>query len=337
MIKGSIKRELTEEEILRRLTPFDIYHRLFGNFKINEPTFNHLRGEDTRGNPSFIISNRSGELKHHDFADSNWSGNCISLVMQINNCSYNEALEIIDREFGLGISSTINLGLYKTIKKEYKQPEEAGKRYSLIQVVTRKFTEEELAYWVGYYQTIDDLRANNIYSIKEVFLNKKKYSIPDDELRFGYFYPQGGWWKIYKPFASKKSKWVSNVPLTTAYGLENLDKNYNTLLTKSLKDYMVCKKVYPHVCHIQNESLASLSSETIKHLVENSKEIFVGLDNDDAGKKASWEITSLFGWKHINPPDRLRCTGESDWSDWAKCEGLEKVKEHFILKKLINE
>jgi len=333
MIKGKRKTELSAEEILKRISNFDIFHKYFGPFKINETCLNHLRGE--KNNPSFIIGNRYGELLSHDWGDNSWSGNAFQFVQRIYQCSYDEALRIIDKDFNLGILSG-ELGTeYKKITSQYKQPEEAGKRYSLIQVVTRKFTEPELNYWLSYYQTIDDLRANNIYSIKEVYLNKKRYSIPDDELRFGYFYPSGGWWKIYRPFASKKSKWVSNVPLTTAYGLENLDKNYNTLLTKSLKDYMVCRKVYPYVCHIQNESLSALSSETIKYLIENSKEIFVGLDNDDAGKKASWEITSLFGWKHINPPDRLLCRGKTDFSDWASCEGLEKVKEHFIAKKLI--
>lgn len=334
MIKGKRKTELSAEEILKRISNFDIYKHYIRDFKINEVMCNPFRDDK---HPSFIIGNRYGELLHSDFADSKFRGNAIQLVQQIHDCGYDEALKVIDKEFSLGILSG-ELGTeYKKITSQYKQPEEAGKRYSLIQVVTRKFTEPELEYWKSYYQTIDDLRANNIYSIKEVFLNKKKYSIPDDELRFGYFYPQGGWWKIYRCHADKKNKWISNVPLTTAYGLENLDRNYNTLVTKSLKDYLVCRKVYKNVCHVQNESISSFSPETIQHITMNSKEIFVGFDNDPSGKRASIDVTEAFGWKHINPPDRLLCNGNSDWSDWAKCEGLEKVREHFILKKLINE
>lgn len=337
MIKGKRKSELSSEEILKKISTFDIYKYYFHEFKINEVCYNHLRGEKG-DSPSFLIGNRYGELLHHDFSAGNsWSGNAFQLVQQIYQCSYDEALKIIDRDFNLGILSG-ELGTeYKKITSQYKQPEETGKRYSLIQVVTRKFTEEELAYWADYYQTIDDLRANHIYSIKEVYLNKKRYSIPDDELRFGYFYPQGGWWKIYRPTASKKSKWVSNVPLTTAYGLENLDKNYNTLVTKSLKDFLICRKIYPYVCHVQNESLSAFSPETIKHITMNSKEVFYGGDADIAGKAASYDITNTFGWKHINPEDRLLCKNINDWADWAACEGLERVKEHFILKKLINE
>lgn len=334
MIKGEKRRELTKEEVLKTLTEYDIYKLYFGNFKINEVTYNHLRGEDTRGTPSFIISNRGGELHHYDWANSNWSGDCFKLVQQIHNCSFSEALRIIDKDFGLGILPENNTGKYKQIKKEYKQPEEIGKRYSLIQCVTKKFTKEELDYWAQYYQTIDDLKSNHVYSIKELYIDKKKYVLRDDELRFGYLY--NGYWKIYRPYSDKKRKWLSNVPITTMYGLENLSKDKNTLVTKSLKDYLVCKKIYDNVCHVQNESLASFSPENVQYIKNNSKEVFVGFDNDSAGKKASWDVTTAFQWRHINPPDRLLCDNyASDWADWAKCNGLEEVKKHFIKKGLI--
>ena len=333
MIKGKRKIELSAEEILKRISFYDIFRKYFGEFKINETCLNHLRGE--KNTPSFVIGNRYGELLAHDFGDSSYSGNAFQFVQRIHQCSYDEALKIIDRDFNLGIASG-ELGTeYKKITSQYKQPEEAGKRYSLIQVVTRKFTPLELEYWAQYYQTIEDLRANNVYSIKEVFLNRKKYSMPDDELRFGYLY-EGSYWKLYFPYREKRKKWLSNVPLTTMYGLKNLNREKNTLICKSLKDYLVCKKIYDNVCHVQNESLASFSPENVKYITDNSKEVFYGGDNDEPGKRASYEITEAFGWKHINPPDRLFCDNYlKDFADWGRCEGLDKVKEHFKIKKLI--
>jgi hypothetical protein len=171
-----------------------------------------------------------------------------------------------------------------------------------------------------------------VYSIDTVYLNKKKFPILDSELRFGYLYE--GHWKIYVPYTTnKRGKWLSNVPLATAKGLENLKPDKNTLICKSLKDYMVCKKVYPHVCHIQNESTAALSEEVVEFIKNNSKEVFYGGDSDVPGKKASFDITESFGFRHINPPDDL-LPEVKDFADWAKLEGLEVIRLHFRKKDL---
>lgn len=334
MITGVRKKELTPESVLNLISEFDIYRMYMPDkdWKINQATTSPFRVDH---NPSFSISNRNGQLHHIDFADSNYRGDCFEFVKQMFHMnSLDDVLRKIDQDFGLNFYSNSNPGEYKRIVKEYIQPEELGKRYSLIQVKTRKFTNDELLYWSEYYQDINDLRANNIYSIKELYLNRQRIMLEENELRFGYFYPSGGWWKIYKPHSERKYKWISNVPLVTTYGLENLQRDKNTLICKSLKDMLVCKKVYENVCHIQNESLAALSEETVSYLKKNSKEVFYSGDSDVPGKSASYAITKAFGFRHINPPDRLLPQGK-DWGDWVKLEGLEPIKEHFINKKLI--
>lgn len=335
MIKGNKKIELTAEEILSKVSEYVLYRHYFGEFTLNQATYNHLRGEDTHGTPSFIISNRYGHLHHKDFASDSWSGGCFHLVQQIYNCSYNEALEHIDQDLGLGILPHHNSGLYRQIKKQIKQPEELGKRYSLIQVVTRKFTEKDLSYWKGYNISAAILKQNNIYSIKEAYVDRKKISINSDELAFGYLFNKS-YWKLYFCEREKKYKWISNVPLSLAYGLENLNPEFNTLICKSLKDYMVCKQIYEHTCCVQNESKAAFSEETVKYIKQNSKEVYYGGDSDEPGKKASYEITRAFGFKHINPPDNLLCEyNAKDFADWVRCEGKDAVKHHFKVKKLM--
>ncbi len=330
MIKGKRKVELSAKEILSKISYYDIYRKYVGDFKLNEAIANPFRDDHT---PSFIIGNKYGEIIHTDFADSFWRGNAIQLVEQINGCNHDRALRIIDEDFNLGISSGKFGTEYKQITSQYKQPESLGKRYSLIQVVTRKFNNKELDYWKDYHQDEADLRHNRIYVPKEIYINKKRYPVDAKELIFGYLYT-GGYWKIYRPFAEKKRKWISNVPIGTAYGLENLDSNHNTLICKSLKDYMVCRKVYNNVCHVQNESLAAFSDETVRFIQENSKRVFYGGDSDEPGKKASFAITEAFGFKHINAPDRL-LPESNDFAAWAKREGLEVLEEHFIKKQLL--
>lgn len=332
MINGRRKINLTPDAILDKISEYDIYKMYMPhqNWKINTVTYSPFRNEKT---PSFMIGYKGGGLTFIDFGDTSLKGNCFVFVkMLFNMSSLNDVLMMIDRDFDLGIVNSSTTHNYERIVKDYAQPTATAKIEYFIQVKTRKFTHEELAYWNGYYQDIDDLRANNVYSIDTVYLNKQKFPIKDSELRFGYLYE--GHWKIYVPYSSnKRGKWLSNVPLSTAKGLENLNPDKNTLICKSLKDYMVCKKVYPHVCHIQNESTAALSDEVVEFIKNNSKEVFYGGDSDVPGKKASFAITESFGFRHINPPDDL-LPEVKDFADWAKLEGLEVIRLHFRKKGL---
>jgi hypothetical protein len=331
MIKGKVKIELTAENILKMITPFDIFRHFMPNinWRINEATNSPLHPDQ---NPSFLIGNKNGHLTFIDFSLS-LSGDAFDFIKALHACSYNEALRIIDKEFGLGISDVSNVGEYKRIVSEYKQPEEDKEKHSvMIQVVTRKFTNEELSYWNSYHIDLQDLRDNHIYSIDKLFLNRKRFPLKETELRFGYLY-QGRYWKLYRPHNSKKTKWLSNVPLSLAGGLENLDKNHNTLIAKSLKDQVVCRKIYSYVCHVQNESLAAFSQETVDYINNNSILVFYGGDSDPVGKSASYIITDTFKWKHINPPDQLLTECCKDFASWG-AKSMKEVEEHFKKKGL---
>lgn len=331
-IQGQKRVKLTEESILSKISEYDIFKMYMPktNWKLNIATHSPFRKDD---NPSFVIGTKHGNISFIDFADISKKGNCFNFVQMICNLAgYYDALRTIDRDFCLGISSG-EVGDYKKIVNEYKQPDNIEKRYSLVQAITRKFTKEELAYWSQYHQSEDDLKANNVYSLSKVYLNKQLFYLKNTDLRFGYLYD--GHWKIYVPYAAdKKRKWpVSNVPLQTMKGLENLSFDKNTLICKSLKDYMVCKKVYKNVCHVQNESLSAFSQESVNFIKQNSKEIYYGGDSDVPGKKASFVITESFGFRHINTPDDL-LPEVKDFADWSKLKGLEVIRLHFRKKGL---
>lgn len=327
-LNGRKKQELTIESVLNKISPYDVFMKYMpGRWKLNEVTNSPFRRDR---NPSFVVGNKKGNIYFIDYGDTSYRGDCFDFVSKLFNTSgIYDTLKIIDNDFGLGILGK-ETGEYRRLIKEYKQPEEV-KRYSFIQVSTRKFTKEELAYWNEYHIDIEDLKKNNVFSVSKVYLNKQLFPLKDNELRFGYLY--GTNWKIYSPFEEKTKKWLSNVPLQTSWGLENLNKNQNTLICKSLKDYIVCKKIHPFTCGVQNESLAAFSKETIDYIKNNSNNIFYGGDSDIAGKKASYIITETLNYKHINPEDRL-LPETKDFADWGKKEGLETIKNFFIKKRL---
>ena len=332
MITGRKKATLTPETILQRLTEYDIFkYYMTGDWKINQATFSPFRNEN---NPSFIIGNKRGRLSFIDFADTSRRGDCFEFVKQLFNlASIHDVLKLIDRDFGLGIHGE-HTEEYKKIKAEYKQPEDLGKRYSLIQVVTRPFTKEELEYWNSYHQDVQDLRDNNIYSIKKLYLNKQLFSLKDTELRFGYFYD--GFWKIYRPFGDRKNKWVpNNVPITSMDGKENIVNCETAFINKSKKDYMVMKKVFPCSCAVQNEGVACFSEENIEFLKANSDRQILSFDSDVTGVQNSQQITKIFDFDYLNVPRKYLQEDIKDWADLAKIHGLKAIEDYLKQKQLL--
>ena len=333
MIQGKKRVKLTTDSILEKISEYDIYKMYMPhqNWKINVVTYSPFRNEK---NPSFIIGYRGGALRFVDFGDSSKKGGCFNFVMMLFNVNLNDALLMIDRDFDLGIISGSSTKEYERIISDYAQPTATSKREYFIQVKTRKFTHEELAYWNGYYQDIDDLRANNVYSIDAIYLNKQKFPIKDTELRFGYLYE--GHWKIYRPFADKKNKWMpNNVPITMMDGLDDITDCDVAFINKSKKDYMVMKKVFPCCCAVQNEGMGCFSEENVEYLKENSERQILSFDADEVGVKNSQLITKKFDFEYCNVPKLYLGEGIKDWSDLAKVHGLKVIEQYLTQKELI--
>jgi hypothetical protein len=333
MIQGKKRVNLTTDSILDKISEYDIYkfYMPHQNWKINDVTYSPFRNEK---NPSFIIGYRGGALRFVDFGDSSRKGGCFDFVMMLFNIPLREALMMIDRDFDLGIISGSSTKQYERIVSDYAQPTATSKREYFIQVKTRKFTHEELAYWNAYYQDIDDLRANNVYSIDTVYLNKQKFPIKDSELRFGYLYE--GHWKIYRPFADKKNKWMpNNVPITMMDGLDDIRDCDVAFINKSKKDYMVMKKVFPCCCAVQNEGMGCFSEENVDYIKENSERQILSFDSDETGVKNSQLITDKFGFEYCNVPRIYLDEGIKDWADLARIHGLKTIEKYLTQRELI--
>lgn len=333
MIQGKKRQNLTPEAVMQKLTEYDIFkYYMPHDWKLNKVTFSPFRKED---NPSFIIGNKLGYVSFIDFADTSKRGNCFEFVkLLFNLASFDDILTMIDRDFHLGIVNGKSSEEYKKITSAYKQPE-LEKRYSIIQVKTRKFTKEELAYWNQYHIDLQDLRDNNVYGIKSVYLNKSKFSIKENELTFGYLY-EGQYWKIYRPYADKKNKWMpNNVPITTMDGKEDIRYCNTAFINKSKKDYMVMKKVFPCSCAVQNEGIGCFSKENVDYLKANSDIQILSFDSDVTGVQNSQQITKLFDFGYCNVPRKYLVEGIKDWSDLAKEHGMEAIENYLKKKNLL--
>lgn len=334
MIAGEKKEALNIDNILSRISEYDVYRYYMNrsDWEVNRVTLSPFRSESR---PSFVIYAReNGMLGHIDYSESNYRGGCFDFVRQLYGVDLTKAMELIDKDFNLGIRhhSDTSRPSYKQIVKEYVQPDVKEKKYSHIQVKVRRFNLDELAYWNQYHQDIQDLRDNNIYAVSKLYLNKRQMPVSKTELTFGYLYD--GHWKIYRPY-NKEFKWVpNNVPITMMDGRENLVHDKLAFINKSKKDYMVIKKLYPHTCAVQNEGLACFSEDNVKFIQENSSRQTLSFDSDDPGVRNSLVITQLFNFDYCNVPRYYLQEGIKDWADLAKKYGMQIV-EHYLKQQFI--
>ena len=328
-------RAIKTDNVLEKVSEYDIfrYYMPHTDWKLNIVTFSPFRNEK---NPSFIIGNKHGRLTFIDFADTSRRGSCFDFVRMLFNLrDMQEVLKLIDRDFGLGFSRNTNTQEYKRIITEYKQPVKTIKTYTKIQATVKRFTNEELAYWNQYHISEDELKANNVYSISKVYLNKQLFSAGVDELRFGYLYDDK--WKIYRPHAKdKRNKWVpNNVPITAMDGKDDIKLCDVAFINKSKKDYMVMKKIFPCSCAVQNEGLGCFSVENVDYIKSNSASQILSFDSDVTGVENSQQITQMFDFGYCNVPRKYLAEGIKDWADLAKAHGMQAIEDYLKEKELI--
>ena len=324
---------LTTERILSKVSEYDIFkYYMPHQFNLNEVTLSPFRNEKR---PSFMIGNKHGRITFIDFGDTSKRGSCFDFVGMLHYLDLKGTLELIDRDFGLGYKKETRTHEYKKIVTEYKQPIPKTKVYTNIQVITRKFTKEELDYWAQYHLDIEDLKKNNVFAVSKVYMNKQLIPAPITELRFGYLYDDK--WKIYRPFAKdKRYKWVpNNVPITAMDGRDNIKDCDVAFINKSKKDHMVISKLFPCSCAVQNEGVGCFSNENVEFIKSNSKRQILSFDSDVTGVTNSQQITQLFGFDYCNVPKIYLEEGIKDWADLAKTHGLDTVEEYLIKKGII--
>lgn len=325
---------LRPERLLEKVSEYDIfrYYMPRSNWQVNVVTLSPFRNERS---PSFIIGNKHGRLTFIDFGDTSKRGSCFDFVRMMFNVNLDEALKMIDRDLGLGMTTSTNTQEYKRIITEYKQPIKVDKTYTSVQAVVRRFTNEELAYWAQYHISEDELKANNVYSLSKVYLNKQLVTSSLDELRFGYLYDDR--WKIYRPFAKEKRyKWVpNNVPITAMDGKNDIKECNVAFINKSKKDYMVMKKLFPCSCAVQNEGLGCFSPENVEYIKSNSASQILSFDADVTGVENSQQITQMFNFGYCNVPRKYLSEGIKDWADLAKAHGMQTIENYLKEKQLL--
>ena len=217
------------KDLLDKLNDYDIYSYYVGQFKIGKLFNSPLRSDDK--NPSFnIFKGNGGGLFFKDHG-SGEGGNAIKFVKLIKNIQTRDELE---RE------------LLRIVRKMNPNKQYVQRTYSTVNsgstdigIVRQPFTDVDKKYWKQFHISIDTLKLFQVFSIKYFLCNRVVRGTYKESSPM-YAYKVFDKFKIYRPLASKYTKWRTNLTNRDVQGLAEIPKEGGNLLiiTKSLKDVM---------------------------------------------------------------------------------------------------
>ena len=217
------------KDLLDKLNDYDIYSYYVGQFKIGKLFNSPLRSDDK--NPSFAIFKGNGGGLFFKDHGSGEGGNALKFVKLIKNIQTRDELE---RE------------LLRIVRKMNPNQQYVQRTYSTVNsgstdigIVRQPFTDVDKKYWKQFHISIDTLKLFQVFSIK-YFLCNRVVRVTYKESSPMYAYKVFDKFKIYRPLASKYTKWRTNLTNRDVQGLAEIPKEGGNLLiiTKSLKDVM---------------------------------------------------------------------------------------------------
>jgi len=300
----------------------DIYEFYLGhNISFNQAYYSPFR-EEKRPSMTFLKKD-NGAILWRDWGDGmqNKSSSAIDFVMRLYLCTFKEALEHIKEDIG-GIRPSFLYTKQESYKRKHKE----------IHVKTRRFDNNDVAYWNQYGISIDTLISFDVIPIQEWYYNNYKQDIYDGShpiYAFKFITNGNVYYKIYNPLTLDRSrKWRYNGTEQVLAGFDQLPwiNNY-IILTKSLKDVMVLYSMGIPAVSLQSEQ-AFLDTTIYTSLKDRFSSIIVLYDNDTTGIERSNQLVENYGVKQIFIPKRSKC---KDISDYVSMYGFEKGKELMIM------
>lgn len=320
-----VRPELTIENILKRVSSYEIFRRYCKNFKEVGSMFKSEFREDK--NASCCIEYIHGDLLYKDFGENSYR--FFGYVMRKYNLTFRQALMKINDDFNLGLGykpKNTNINTRELIVV----PSFKEKARSIIKIKQRQWTQEDVAYWKKYEIPIKLLEEYNVKSISHYWIinSKGDKMFANNSIGFSYEY----YWhndiflrKLYFPYANQEGKWISNVDNTIVQGWNLLPKEGGDILfiTKSFKDVMIFKLLGFWAVAPNNERSFIPKKVFEEKIKIRWKRIIIWYDNDATGIEGAEKFSKEFGIEYYhNPFDTPK-----DPSDFVELYGLQVFKE----------
>lgn len=313
------KSSVSLDDILSKVTEADILSYYLGVTEVPTIINSPLR-QDRR--PSFGLYSSDGvRIFYTDFATKD-NGGLFDLLGKMWNCSFKEVLTRVNEDIskfcgGANIHSYTPCAVRST--NSYNKDTD-------LQCKVRDWRSYDIEYWASYGITLEWLKYAEVYPIshKIVIKDGHRYVFGADKYAYAYVEHKEGkvTLKIYQPKNTKGYKW-----------LNKHDKSVISLWTK-IPEYgdkvCICSSLKDALCLWSNLGIPALSIQgegynmsntAVNELKRRYKEIYILLDNDEAGLKDGLSLSESTGFINLVLP---KFKEGKDISDAYKVLGKER-------------
>lgn len=306
-------------DLLQLVNDNDIYSYYLGqNFQVGKLINSPLRSDDKI--PSFaIFKSKNGDLlfKDHGIGEA---GNALKFIKVYKGIQTRDKLE---RE------------LLRIVRKQNPSQKIVSDNHihissglpTNIGIVRQPFNDVDKRYWKQFGITLDTLKKFNVFSIKYFLCNNVvRGTYKDTDPMYAYkVYDR---FKIYRPLASKYTKWRTNLTNEYVQGLAELPKEGGNLLiiTKSLKDVMCLYEMGFYAIAASSET-TFIPDNILKSLRSKWKHILILYDRDKTGMKKAREYSRITKFDAFFVHKKFKA---KDISDAIKNTSINEVKNWLI-------
>lgn len=322
---SSGKSSFTLDDVLRVASEAQIVSYYLGIQKVPCIINSPLRQDR---HPSFGLYSPNGtEINYIDFSTRD-SGTIFTLLKNMWNIDYPEVFKRICQDFS-------KFGSKATVTKSTKCDVTSQGSSSNIDMKckVREWKDYDLEYWASYGITLPWLKYANVYPISHKIIVKdgKEFVFGADKYAYAYVEFKEGktTLKIYQPFNKRGFKWANKH-----------DRSVISLWTKVPKTgdkICICSSLKDALCLWANTSIPAIaiqgegygiSDTAISELKRRYKEIYILLDNDEAGLRDGEKLSASTGFINLVLPN---INGAKDVSDLYKSLENKKRFKNIIL------
>lgn len=305
-------------DLLDKVDDYTIFSYYLGQFKVNKLMNSPLRTDDKM--PSFAIfkgSNGALLFKDHGTGEA---GNALKFIKLYRHIETREELERellrIVKSVNPNMNTRKNTYEYSTIPKETE-----------IGIVRQPFTQVDKDYWKQFHISLSTLKKFNVFSIKYFLCNRVVRGTYKDTNPM-YAYKVFDKFKIYRPLASKYTKWRTNLTNRHVQGLAELPKEGGNLLiiTKSLKDVMCLYEMGFYAISASSET-TFIPDDILAYLKKKWKHIVIIYDRDRTGMLKARGYSKMYKLHPVFVNKRYHA---KDVSDAVKANGFQTIKDWLI-------
>lgn len=322
---SSGKSSFTLDDVLRVASEAQIVSYYLGIQKVPCIINSPLRQDR---HPSFGLYSPNGtEINYIDFSTRD-SGTIFTLLKNMWNLDYPEVFKRICQDFSKFNSKAT------VIKSSKCDVTSQGSSSNIdMKCKVREWKDYDLEYWASYGITLPWLKYANVYPISHKIIVKdgKEFVFRADKYAYAYVEFKEGktTLKIYQPFNKRGFKWANKH-----------DRSVISLWTKVPKTgdkIVVCSSLKDALCLWANTSIPAIaiqgegygiSNTAINELKRRYKEVYILLDNDEAGLRDGEKLSASTGFINLVLPN---INGAKDVSDLYKSLENKKRFKDIIL------